>query len=277
MRAPHVMHGKTSEITHTGVGVFAGLAEPAHRDAVPLTRRRTRLRARRARDHGRVRRRSGDGSAPPRVPDRGRAVPPRVDPHRVGPLAVAELPATGKVRAPARDFGEAVVEERRERFAVELDRSAPSPRASAPSTSPRRCRNDPSYAACRCWVSPASAPCVAQHASRSGTRSQRGLRAVHTVAPRSISASSRSRPRNGAAIATAAASASRSSKSFAAHTLAHAPDVDLDADRVGVVGLGRDRGRGVTADARRATRGRRASRSCSIRRAASHNQRARRG
>jgi anthranilate synthase/aminodeoxychorismate synthase-like glutamine amidotransferase len=28
VRAPHVMHGKTSEITHTGVGVFAGLPSP---------------------------------------------------------------------------------------------------------------------------------------------------------------------------------------------------------------------------------------------------------
>jgi anthranilate synthase/aminodeoxychorismate synthase-like glutamine amidotransferase len=28
VRAPHVMHGKTSEITHSGVGVFAGLPVP---------------------------------------------------------------------------------------------------------------------------------------------------------------------------------------------------------------------------------------------------------
>jgi anthranilate synthase component II len=45
VRAPHVMHGKTSEITHTGVGVFAGLPSPltatryhslvVERDSVP--------------------------------------------------------------------------------------------------------------------------------------------------------------------------------------------------------------------------------------------------
>jgi anthranilate synthase component II len=45
VRAPHVMHGKTSEITHTGQGVFAGLPSPltatryhslvVERDSVP--------------------------------------------------------------------------------------------------------------------------------------------------------------------------------------------------------------------------------------------------
>jgi anthranilate synthase/aminodeoxychorismate synthase-like glutamine amidotransferase len=45
VRAPHVMHGKTSEITHAGTGVFAGLPSPltatryhslvVERDSVP--------------------------------------------------------------------------------------------------------------------------------------------------------------------------------------------------------------------------------------------------
>ena len=47
VRAPHVMHGKTSEIRHDGVGRVRRAAEPAHRDALPLARRRARLRSRR--------------------------------------------------------------------------------------------------------------------------------------------------------------------------------------------------------------------------------------
>ncbi len=46
VRAPQVMHGKTSQITHDGKGVFRGLPTPVHRNPVPLARRRARLRAR---------------------------------------------------------------------------------------------------------------------------------------------------------------------------------------------------------------------------------------
>ena len=83
---------------------------------------------------------------------------------------------------------------------------------------------------------------------------------MHTVAPRSISASRRSRPRSAPPIDTATVSASRSESALAANALAHAPNVHLDADDVDVVDLGRDRRRRVAADARAVRRDRRASR-----------------
>ena len=51
VRAPQVMHGKTSQITHDGEGVFRDVPEPVHRHPLPLAGRRARLRARRARGH----------------------------------------------------------------------------------------------------------------------------------------------------------------------------------------------------------------------------------
>ena len=39
-RAPELLHGKTSEVEHAGVGVLAGLPEPVHGDPLPLARRR---------------------------------------------------------------------------------------------------------------------------------------------------------------------------------------------------------------------------------------------
>ena len=42
IRAKQVMHGKTSLIAHTGVGVFKGLAQPVHGDPLPLAGDRAR-------------------------------------------------------------------------------------------------------------------------------------------------------------------------------------------------------------------------------------------
>ena len=42
VRAPVPMHGKLSAIHHDGTGVFAGLPNPLHRDALPFAHRRAR-------------------------------------------------------------------------------------------------------------------------------------------------------------------------------------------------------------------------------------------
>ncbi len=113
VRAPHVMHGKTSEIRHSGAGVFAGLPDPftatryhslvVARDTVP--------------DVLEITAESEDGLVMGLrhrdVPDRGRAVPPRVDPHERRAPAPGELPRrrpARKVCPPACDLGEPVVE-----------------------------------------------------------------------------------------------------------------------------------------------------------------------
>ena len=84
------IHGKDAEIDHDGAGIFAGLAEPAARRALPLADRRPRAPGR-ARAH-RVLRRRGDGRAPPLAPGLRRPVPPRVGPHPRGQAPARELP-----------------------------------------------------------------------------------------------------------------------------------------------------------------------------------------
>ncbi len=93
VRAQTLMHGKTSPIAHTGVGVFAGLADPVRSHALSLARGRARLAAglpgsdrvdRRWRDHG---------PAPQDAAGRRRAVPSGVDRHRARPRDAEELPS----------------------------------------------------------------------------------------------------------------------------------------------------------------------------------------
>ena len=139
----------------------------------------------------RVRGRAGDGAAPPRAADRGRAVPPRVDPHRGRPRAPRATSSSPSVASPS--LGQAGARparprrgrrrpatrahRRRARAAARCRRAAaPSPRRAAGGTIPRTAPGDGG-------VSSASGPRVAQrrrsghssHAGRAGgTPSRRG-------------------------------------------------------------------------------------------------------
>ena len=89
---PQVMHGKTSLIRHHDVGVFAGLPDPleatryhslvVERDSVPDV-----LEITAETDDGLVM-----GLRHRELRHRGRAVPPRVDPHRRRPRPGRQLP-----------------------------------------------------------------------------------------------------------------------------------------------------------------------------------------
>jgi anthranilate synthase component 2 len=91
IRAQQLMHGKTSVITTTREGVFAGLPEQFtvnryHSLAIEkavLPRPGCHGLDRRWRDHGR---------APQGTAHRRRAVPPRIHPHRARPRHAEELP-----------------------------------------------------------------------------------------------------------------------------------------------------------------------------------------
>ena len=94
IRAKQVMHGKTSLIAHTGVGVFKDLPSPFtviryHSLAIERC-----VAAGLPGSDGMDRRRRDHGRAAQGVRHRGRAVPPRVDPVRTWPQAAAELPRT---------------------------------------------------------------------------------------------------------------------------------------------------------------------------------------
>lgn len=92
-RAPELLHGKTSAVSHEGAGVFTGLPSPftatryhslaVRPGTVPDELEVTAWTspADTSVDGGRI----GDGAAPPRTARRGSAVPPRVGADRVGP------------------------------------------------------------------------------------------------------------------------------------------------------------------------------------------------
>ena len=92
MRAPELLHGKTSLVHHDGAGVLAGLPDPFTATRYHSLAVGPGDRARRARGH-RPRPTSGvdHGAAPPRAADRGRAVPPRVGAHRGRPPDAGQL------------------------------------------------------------------------------------------------------------------------------------------------------------------------------------------
>ena len=101
MRAPTIMHGKTSWVRHNGDGVFAGLADPFEAtryhslvidpDSVPDV----------ARGHRHDRRRRDHGRRPREFPIEGVQFHPEIDPHHRRPRPAAYV-AGGLGRARCR-------------------------------------------------------------------------------------------------------------------------------------------------------------------------------
>ena len=90
-RAPELLHGKTSLVTHDGTGVLAGLPDPFIATRYHSLAVVEYDAARRDRGDRPDRVRCGHGDAPPRAADRGRPVPPRVGAHPGRPPDAGEL------------------------------------------------------------------------------------------------------------------------------------------------------------------------------------------
>ena len=90
IRAPEIMHGKTSRIHHDNKTIFKELAAGFRRHALPFADRRGKIAARRS-GNLRENRRHHHGPAPPQDARRGRAVPSRIGAHRCGDAASEEF------------------------------------------------------------------------------------------------------------------------------------------------------------------------------------------
>ena len=259
VRAPRVMHGKTSQISHTGVGVFAGLPNPftatryhslvVARESVP-----PELEITAESEDGLVM-----GLRHRELPVEGVQFHPEsilttggYDLLRnflagIGEPVAARSASARKRGRRAVHNGEPVDDERRERVRVELlDRCGcdAQGREHAPATLPERSCE-------RCLARTAF---VGEWTARRARALQRTLRARGTsfraderaeVHEREESISSGEPPTESARRVLRVALA----EPPAGDAFDDPPDVRIERDRVGVVGLGRDRAGRVPADA----------------------------
>ena len=258
MRAPHVMHGKTSRITHDGRGVFAGLPDPVHRDPLPLARRRR--------------------ASPSPTASRS---PPRAEDGLVMGLRHRELPIEGVQFHPESiltESGHDLLRNFLGSSALRLDavraasRTRPSTAARPSATSDASASASSSATGVGAFAQPAqhapaplaercprTAPAGSALSSGStprvahtrGERARRRTRLARAAQHRAdvhqreqpVAAAQRSRrPRPSSLRRPRSVSRSPATRST------HAADVHLDRGDVGVVGLRGDRGRGVAAD-----------------------------
>ena len=102
VRAPKLMHGKTSMIHHDGTGVFAGLPESVHRDPLSLADRRSRDVADVSGGHGGNRRRHDHGLPAPGFQVEGVQFHPESILTPCGKDLLAQLPPELRGWAPSR-------------------------------------------------------------------------------------------------------------------------------------------------------------------------------